>query len=114
MGVAGSCWRLYIHPAFGSTPNTPNSEIVTETGLPFNTQSREGQEMNEENILSRLEALEKLVASHDQWIAELVAKQAHEEMLIQMEEEAKAVEEIRAELHKNAEAARKRLKDRGL
>lgn len=31
MGVAGSCWRLYIQPAPGSTPGTPKTSVIQNT-----------------------------------------------------------------------------------
>ena len=93
----------------------------------------------------RIEELEKLVAKHDEWIAELVSKQAFAEMLEQVQKETaeteknpnleerivaslkeqgevetvdservkSLAEQIRMDLDKKADAARKRLKERG-
>ncbi|SRR5260221_9606167 len=110
--------------------------------------------MDDKNILSRLEELEKLVAKHEKRIAELVSKQAFVEMPEQVENETAETEKniysemqvvpsleerivahlktqgevetidservksiaepIRIDIQKRAEAAAKRIKERGL
>ena len=110
--------------------------------------------MEDKNILTRLEELEKLVARHDKQIAELVSKKAFTEMPEQVKNETdetvknmyaemqvvpsleerivahlktqgeiatvdservkSIVEPIRKDIDKKANAARKRIKERGL